>query len=394
MIFYFLKSFKMLNYIICNYLLKKKLYSKKMLINCKTDCFTKKMKNLNTKIVFKNNDDYYNDNTRNLDNLLYKYINYNITLDINDYNFLNNGHINNEFITNRVKLLKHNKIILDKLIKFPYIEQCTDKWYEIRKTCLTASDLGEALSKNNNLLAKKKAGVYIDNTNFQSIAPLKWGNMFEDMAIRCYKQINNNIPIHIFGIIQNKNIEHFGASPDGITDLGIMVEIKCPFSRQIKKDVIPEKYYYQMLGQLAVCNLTECDYVECEFKIFDDDNQYYDFIKEKNYDNKNFGIIAEYYDNFIQKYFYLYSNEYLNKEDCIIDIENQIKNTTNSNLQFIKLSRWVLNNIYIQKVEFNKELWETIPSKINEFWEKVKKFKDLPIEYKDTKKKIKFIADS
>ena len=92
--------------------------------------------------------------------------------------------------------------------------------------------------------------------------------MFEDMAIRCYKQINNNIPVHIFGIIQNKNIEHFGASPDGITDLGIMVEIKCPFSRQIKKDFIPEKYYYQMQGQLAVCNLTECDYVECEFKIF------------------------------------------------------------------------------------------------------------------------------
>ena len=137
----------MLNYIICNNNLKKNLYSKNMLINCKTDNLTIKMKNLNSKIIFKNNDDYYNDNIRNLDNLLYKYINYDISLDINDYNFLNNQHINNEFIIDRVKLLKHNKILLDKLIKFPYIEQCTDKWYEIRKTCLTASDLGEALSK-------------------------------------------------------------------------------------------------------------------------------------------------------------------------------------------------------------------------------------------------------
>tara|TARA_B110000259_G_scaffold180229_1_gene220703 strand:+ start:50 stop:1147 length:1098 start_codon:yes stop_codon:yes gene_type:complete len=365
-----------------------------MLINYKTDNLTIKMKNLNSKMILKNNDDYYNDNTRKLDNLLYKYIKYDIVLDINDYNFLNNEHIDNEFIIDRVKLLKHNKILLDKLIKFPYIEQCTQQWYEIRKTCLTASDLGEALSKNNNLLAKKKAGVYIDNTNFQSIPPLKWGNMFEDMAIRCYKQINNNIQVHIFGIIQNKNIEHFGASPDGITDLGIMVEIKCPFSRQIKKDIIPEKYYYQMQGQLAVCNLTECDYVECNFKILDDDKEYYDFIKEKKYDNKNFGIIAEYYNNSTQKYFYLYSNEYLNKEDCIIDIEKQIKNTTNNDLQFIKLSRWVLNEIYIQKVEFNNELWETMPSKINEFWEKVENFKDLPIEYKESKKKLKFISDS
>ena len=52
MIFDFLKSFKMLNYIICNYLFKKNLYSKKMLINSKTDSLTKKMKNLNTKIIF------------------------------------------------------------------------------------------------------------------------------------------------------------------------------------------------------------------------------------------------------------------------------------------------------------------------------------------------------
>lgn len=384
----------MLNIILYNNYFKKHYYIKKMLINCKVDILTNKMKNLNSKNNLKINDDYYNDNTRNLDNLLYKYIKYDITLDQNDYKFLKKEHINDEFIINRVKLLKHNKILLDKLLQYPYIEQCTDKWYEIRKTCLTASDLGEALSKNNNLLAKKKAGVYIDNTNFQSVPPLKWGNMFEDMAIRCYKQINNNIKIHKFGIIQNEMIEHFGASPDGITDLGIMVEIKCPFSRQIKKDFIPEKYYYQMQGQLAVCNLTECDYVECDFKTFDNDDEFYNFIKEKNYDNKNFGVIAEYYDNSIQKYFYLYSNEYLNKNDCIIDIKKQMENINSSNLQFIKLTKWVLNNIYIQKVEFDKELWDTIPPKINEFWKKVESFKDMPIEYKETKKKLKFIEDS
>ena len=128
-----------------------------MLSNLKVDNITKQMKKLNcNKINFKNNDDYYNDNTRNLDNLLYKYIKYDITLDQNDYKFLKKEHIDENFIINRVKLLKYNKILLDKLLEYPYIEQCTDKWYEIRKTCLTASDLGEALSKNNDLLAKKK----------------------------------------------------------------------------------------------------------------------------------------------------------------------------------------------------------------------------------------------
>lgn len=366
---------------------------KKMLIKSKiTELNIKNIKN--KKINMKNNDDSYYDNIRKLDNLLYKYIKYDIILDISDYDSLTNDQIDKEFIISRFKYLKNNKIILVKLLEYPYIEQCTDEWYKIRKTCLTASDLGDAISKNNNLLAKKKAGVYIDNTNFQNIPPLKWGNMFEDMAIRCYKQINNNIEIHIFGLVQNKFIQNFGASPDGINDLGIMIEIKCPFSRKIKKNVIPEKYYYQMQGQLAVCNLTECDYVECEFKTFDKDIEYFDFINDKNYENKNFGIIAELYDNLNKKHFYLYSKEFLKKEDSIIDIEIQIKNIDNINLEFIKLTRWALNDIYIQKVEFNKELWETIPNKINEFWKKVEDSKNLPIEYKESKKKLKFIQDS
>ena len=366
---------------------------KKMLIKSKiTELNIKNIKN--KKINMKNNDDSYYDNIRKLDNLLYKYIKYDIILDISDYDSLTNDQIDKEFIISRFKYLKNNKIILVKLLEYPYIEQCTDEWYKIRKTCLTASDLGDAISKNNNLLAKKKAGVYIDNTNFQNIPPLKWGNMFEDMAIRCYKQINNNIEIHIFGLVQNKFIQNFGASPDGINDLGIMIEIKCPFSRKIKKNVIPEKYYYQMQGQLAVCNLTECDYVECEFKTFDKDIEYFDFINDKNYENKNFGIIAELYDNLNKKHYYLYSKEFLKKEDSIIDIEIQIKNIDNINLEFIKLTRWALNDIYIQKVEFNKELWETIPNKINEFWKKVEDSKNLPIEYKESKKKLKFIQDS
>ena len=71
-----------------------------------------------------------------------------------------------------------------------------------------------------------------------------------------------------------------------------------------------------------------------------------------------------------------------------------MENINSSNLQFIKLTKWVLNNIYIQKVEFDKELWDIIPPKINEFWKKVESFKDMPIEYKETKKKLKFIEDS
>jgi len=347
------------------------------------------MKNLN----FKDNDDEYDNINRNLDNLLLKYIKNDIELDINDYKFLSKEHINTEFIKNRVNKLKLYIKRLNLLLKYPFIEQRTDKWYEMRKECLTASDLFEGISKNNNLLAKKKAGVYIDNTDFTNIPALKWGTMFEDMALRTYSQCNNNITIHNFGLICNDSIKNFGASPDGISELGIMIEIKCPFSREIKKNVIPEKYYYQIQGQLAVCNLQECDYVECNFNTIDTEENYINYVLNNKLNNKNHGIIAEYYSKNKNLFHYLYSDSYLNEKECIINIKKKIENFKDSDFVFNKKIYWYLKNIYIQKIFFNYNLWKEIPSKINNFWSKVDYSKSLPIEYKKNKVKYTFIQD-
>lgn len=338
-------------------------------------------------INFKINTDDTNDINRNTDNKLYKYLKYSINLDVNDYNSLINDNITKDYITNRISTLKNYKIILDDLIKLPYIEQGTDEWFDLRKTCLTASDLYDAVCTKNDNLARKKAGVLIDNIDYNTIAPLKWGNMFEDMAIRCYKQRNNNIVIHKFGLIKNDGIEHFGASPDGITDLGVMVEIKCPYSRKLKKDYIPEKYYYQIQGQLAVCNLKECDYVECYFEILYTDEDFLKYIKDNKLTNKDYGVIGETFNKDINKYEYIYSDEFL-------DGEGSLDNIKNSSKKFTKIHRWVLKEIYIQKVNFNRDLWVTIPEKINNFWHKVELSKSLPIEYKNKQKnKFEFIKD-
>lgn len=335
-----------------------------------------------------NNDDIDNIN-RNLDNLLLKYIKNDIKLDLQDYNFLSNNHIDNDFIDKRIKKLKIYIKTLDRLKKYPFIAQRTKEWYEMRKNCLTASDLYEGTCKNNLLLAKKKAGVYIDETDFASIPPLKWGNMFEDMAIRCYRNDNRNVKVTEFGLIQNKDIKNFGASPDGISDLGIMLEIKCPYSRKIQKNNIPEKYYYQIQGQLAVCCLNECDYIECEFKTLESDN---DYIEN---DSKYFGIIAEYYNEVENIYKYLYSDNNLSKIDTFTDIDNKIKNFNEENFIFKKKTKWYLNDIYVQRIHFNEELWKDIYPKIGEFWLKVNDCKSLPIEYKKKQEpvKYKFIDD-
>ena len=87
---------------------------------------------------------------------------------------------------------------LNELKKLPYMKQRSQEWLDARKNILTASNLDDALSNNCLKLAKTKAGVIIDNTDYSTIAPLKWGTMFEEMASRCYSQRRNDICIHEF----------------------------------------------------------------------------------------------------------------------------------------------------------------------------------------------------
>lgn len=288
---------------------------------------------------------------------------------------------------------------LAKLQELPLIKQRTKEWYDARKSRLTASDLEDAIKDNCLKLAKKKAGVVKDTTNYATIAPLKWGTMFEVMAIRCYSQEMKDISISEFGLIEDQTNEHFGASPDGINDMGIMIEIKCPFTRKIVDGEIPQKYFMQIQGQLAVCCLKECDYIECNFKTYESVYKYIESIQTE-YEDKivNHGIIAEYKNTETEEYEYLYSDPYLKASKAFDNINKQMNEyEKNDKLVFIKITPWRLEEMNIQRVYFNEEAWkETLP-KINKFWEKVEECKLMPIEEPVaktiTKQSIKFIDD-
>ncbi len=278
-----------------------------------------------------------------------------------------------DYIEARFYKINTFKKRLEILKQIPLIKQRSPEWYDVRKNRLTASDLGDALNFNNKLI-EKKSGLVKDNTNYNAIAPLKWGVMFEPLASRCYSLMNNNIKIFEFGLIKDEDIEHFGASPDGINDLGIMIEIKCPYSREIKDGEIPSKYYKQIQGQLAVCKLEECDYIEAEFKLYDTVDNY---IKNKK---EYHGVIAEYKHIETGEYTYLYTDEKITELHALDDIRvkiNVFDRTKDDKLQFIKLSYWYLNKINIQKVIFDKNEWKNIVPIINQFWNKVEDLKKI-----------------
>lgn len=283
---------------------------------------------------------------------------------------------------------------LHTLKKIPIIKQRTIEWLEARKNRLTASDLGDALKKNNIKLAKQKAGITKNSINYSTIPALKWGTMFEEMASRCYSQMKNDINIFEFGLIEDRKNIHFGASPDGINEMGIMLEIKCPYSREIKDNYIPEKYYMQIQGQLAVCNLKECDYVECKFHIYESLKEYQDDI-ETNHDNKivEHGVIAEYQDHISKDFKYIYSEKSLTASDAIKDVEKRVAENETQDI-FLKYTPWILKKINIQRVLFDEKLWEETVPKIENFWKLVEECRLLPKEPEEVKKvKFEFISE-
>jgi len=93
-----------------------------------------------------------------------------------------------------------------------------------------------------------------------------WGQKYEPVATTLYEYRQGTRVID-FGLIPHRTISFLGASPDGITPDGRMLEIKCPYRRKIT-GIPPFYYWIQVQIQMEVCDLDTCDFLECEFVEF------------------------------------------------------------------------------------------------------------------------------
>lgn len=213
--------------------------------------------------------------------------------------------VDKKIISKRISEIKKYKKQLKALLSIPKVEQKSEEWYALRKNLVTASDFAQALGKGKFGTVKQfyqKKCEKVDDAAASKTNPFfKWGNMFEPVAISIYSHTNNDIKVHNFGLLQHNVHKFFGASPDGISDVGIMVEIKCPFKRKvIEGGEVPEQYAYQIQGQLDVCGLRECDYFECEFLAVDNEEDfiglsdklaYTGIVVEKSPDTYEYSVI-------------------------------------------------------------------------------------------------------
>ncbi|BBI30211.1 YqaJ viral recombinase [Acanthamoeba castellanii medusavirus] len=141
-------------------------------------------------------------------------------------------------------------------------EQGSWAWHNARAKMLTASDAYVALGikgfKSAPKLAREKAGLEPKQV---STYAMTHGNLKEDEARQKYAERTGR-KVFQLGLIPLEAHPWLGASPDGLTNDGILVEIKCPVSRVIGRGVVPAMYMPQLQLQLQSIQAEELDFVQ------------------------------------------------------------------------------------------------------------------------------------
>ena len=153
----------------------------------------------------------------------------------------------------------HPKV--QELLNSPFADQKSDEWLKLRGTMLTASDVATALGDNPyekpSSLILKKCG---HGVKFMGNDATRHGEKYEPVARDIYCERTGEVA-HEFGLVQHPLYPWLGGSPDGITENGILIEIKCPMSRKIENKV-PKHYLAQLQILMDILGLEVCDFIQ------------------------------------------------------------------------------------------------------------------------------------
>lgn len=273
---------------------------------------------------------------------------------------------NIDTIKNRIDVIQGYKEKLVNILKIPKIEQKSPEWYEARHKIISASDFAQALGEGKfgtqrDLIIKK-----VDPPEYGTLNNpfFEWGNMFEQVASDIYAKMHN-VEIHEFGLLRHPHISYAGASPDGISENGIMLEIKCPLKRKITPGAdVPTQYYYQIQGQLDVCDLDECDYFECEFTLCKS-------VWEFEASNNTRGIFAKKNNEYIYGPLTLSDANDKTRVKDIKDIEKFAEDHADSSLHY-----WILKIYNLKRVLRDKAFIDKVLTELGDVWKQILHYRE------------------
>lgn len=144
------------------------------------------------------------------------------------------------------------------------VDQRTADWHAIRKKlAITGTGLNTIIGANkyetvHGLLAEKLGRK--PNPFFGNDATVH-GTAYETEALQ---KVCDMRGVHCFelGLMTHHEFEEFGGSPDGLTEDGWLVEIKCPLRRRIVPGKIPEYYTMQPQFYMWLLDLKRALFVQ------------------------------------------------------------------------------------------------------------------------------------
>ena len=154
--------------------------------------------------------------------------------------------------------------------------QRTPEWHEARRDLLTASDAAAALGvkpfksyrgdTRAELVRKKVTNEFVNNMFV--VHGQKYEDEARDMAMAALGERAEDV-----GLVRHAHLPWLGASPDGVTSAGRLVEIKCPLKRTIVPGEVPEHYMPQIQVQMEVCDVDATLFVQYKPPAFTTDGR-------------------------------------------------------------------------------------------------------------------------
>lgn len=205
--------------------------------------------------------------------------------------------ITNTSIPSTATIKKRTKQF-EYLSTLPFDIQGTAEWFAARDKLASASDGGCIVGVNSHEAPYKFLIKKVTKPPFLSNIFCHHGKKYEQIATMLY-EFRTDVTVREFGLVKHPKYDFLGASPDGIVSqykldgktltnaVGTMLEIKCPFVRninldgEIKGEICPIYYWVQVQLQLECCDLDKCDFWQVSLIEYTDKE---DFIRDTDLD--------------------------------------------------------------------------------------------------------------
>lgn len=193
-----------------------------------------------------------------------------------------------------------------KLLARPQYEQRTEAWYNVRKGLMTASDAAGALGipayasqKNPReaLLKQKVSGSFTGNHM------TRWGQENEDQVRDRAMNALGEVAWEV-GLVIHPELEWLGASPDGVTSSGKLVEIKCPYKRVPEPTEVPHHYWPQIQVQLECTGLDACYFIQWQPEHLNGQQEIFTIItveRDRQWFRDNVGALKDFHKDLMER---------------------------------------------------------------------------------------------